>query len=90
VRGNNNNDDSNISVYSYTSSNPGTPSGVLASGVFLSDLPYTGVSDSAKTALFVFGLFLWSAGVAYILLRKKGKGAVLSKALAFKKSQAGI
>ena len=47
------------------------PNGNLASGVFLSQIPYTGVAENIKTTLFVLGLGLWSAFMAYIVMKKR-------------------
>jgi hypothetical protein len=46
------------------------PAGNLTSGVFLSDLPYTGVSKGLKVTLFFLGLAIWSIVVAYIFYKK--------------------
>jgi len=42
-------------------------------GVYLSQVPYTGIDSVGKVALFVGGLFVWSAAVAYFLIRRKAK-----------------
>jgi hypothetical protein len=47
--------------------------GNLASGVFLSQIPYTGISQSMKMTLFVVGMTLWSAFMAWIIMKKKAK-----------------
>ena len=51
--------------------------GNLASGVFLSQIPYTGIAGNWKISLFILTIGLWSAFVAYIFLKKysakKGK-----------------
>ncbi len=65
----NRNSSSNVTLFQDTTSTP--PAGTLSSGVFLSDLPYTGVSKNVKIALFFFGLLLWSAVVAYIFFKKQ-------------------
>ncbi len=59
---------SNITVYG-NGNNPG--SGGLTSGVFLSQIPYTGLSGGWNVSLFIFGLFFWSAIIAWFILRKK-------------------
>lgn len=46
--------------------NPGT----YTSGVFLSQIPYTGASANSSVALFVIGLWIWSATVAYFIVKK--------------------
>lgn len=72
--------------------NLGTP----VSGVFLNQVPDTGISFSLKMTLFAIGLTLWSLFAAYVLARKTKRGAAfaasaesamsaaLSKAEAFK------
>ncbi len=53
-------------------SNGNTPnSGTLASGVYLSDIPYTGVGENLKMILFVLGMTLWSAFMAWVFLKRK-------------------
>lgn len=44
--------------------------GNLASGVFLSQIPYTGITGDWKMTLFILAIILWSAFVAYIILKK--------------------
>lgn len=51
-----------------------------ASGVFLSQVPATGISFNGKLALFILGLTMWSAFMAYIVIeKKKGKLAMNQK-----------
>lgn len=57
----------NVTVYSNTTPTSGTPT----AGVFLSQVPYTGLKGGWNVALFVFGLFFWSAVIAWFILRKK-------------------
>ncbi len=64
---------SNINVYE----NPG--SGSLTSGVFLSQIPYTGFSGGTKVTLFALGLFFWSAVIAWAILRKKARKEGISQ-----------
>ena len=59
---------SNITVYGNTN-NAGT--GGLTSGVFLSQIPYTGLSGGWNVSLFILGLFFWSGIIAWFILRKK-------------------
>lgn len=47
------------------------PTGNLSSGVFLSQVPYTGGELNLKVALFVLGLFMFSAFAAYMIILKK-------------------
>ncbi len=55
--------------------------GVLTSGVLLSSIPYTGLSYGMKMTLFILGMILWSAFMAWILMRKKlAKKGVVAKA----------
>jgi hypothetical protein len=60
---------SNVSVYQqpYYPQPLGTPS----AGVYLSQIPATGISPTMKLALFVLGLALWSAFGAYMVLEKR-------------------
>ncbi|MDQ5911971.1 MAG: Alpha-L-rhamnosidase [Patescibacteria group bacterium] len=62
---------------SYTS---GSSVGSSVSGVFLSQVPSTGISFGLKMALFTLGLLLWSMFAAFMIARKKE----LSKAEVFK------
>jgi len=41
--------------------------------VYLSEIPYTGLSDLGKVWFFVMGLSLWSLGMAYFLQKRKNK-----------------
>ena len=59
--------------------NLGTP----VSGVFLSQVPATGIGFGLKTTLFSVGLILWSLFAAYMISRKKN-GAFANKIHAFK------
>ena len=59
--------------------NLGTP----VSGVFLSQVPATGVGFGFKMTLFSVGLVLWSLFAAYMISRKKN-GALANKVNAFK------
>ncbi|MES2224213.1 MAG: hypothetical protein V4469_04765 [Patescibacteria group bacterium] len=65
----NNNDNSNITLVSNGTNTP--TNGTLASGVFLSDIPYTGVGENLKMILFILGMTLWSAFMAWVFLKKK-------------------
>jgi hypothetical protein len=64
--------------------------GTPVSGVYLSQVPATGISFSSKIVFFVLGLLAWSGFVAYVYVaRKKSKLALagvstISKADAFK------
>ncbi len=40
-------------------------------GVYLNQVPYTGIGSGAKVSWFILGLFVWTGGVAYILVRRK-------------------
>jgi hypothetical protein len=65
--------------------------GTPVSGVYLSQIPATGIDLNLKTILFALGLIIWSAFVAYILMNRRkvalagnvSSGAI-SKAEAFK------
>ncbi len=67
---------------STTYTNPG--SGVLTSGVLLSSIPYTGFAENVKMGAFVLGMILWSAFVAWIIMRKRlaKKGITASSMIA--------
>ncbi len=59
--------------------NLGTP----VSGIFLSQVPETGIGFGLKMTLFSVGLILWSIFAAYMISRKKN-GAFANKINAFK------
>ena len=46
------------------------PVGQYSSGVILSQVPYTGFGPSANVAIFTFGLWVWSASLAYFIVNK--------------------
>lgn len=54
-------------VLAYSATNPTLQS------VYLSNVPYTGAGDMAKVIGFLSTLLLWSAGLAYIFLKRKEK-----------------
>ena len=54
------------------------PTGNLSSGVYLSTVPYTGAGPNWKISLFVLGLVMWSAFMAFMILKKNGSLAVVS------------
>ncbi|HEY1037371.1 MAG TPA: hypothetical protein VGE62_02205 [Candidatus Paceibacterota bacterium] len=54
--------------------NLGTP----VSGVFLNQVPATGIGFGLKMTLFTAGLVLWSAFAAYVIARKTKTGAALA------------
>ena len=45
--------------------------GQLSSGVYLTQVPYTGVDFNLKLVLFLIGITLWSAFAAYMIIRKR-------------------
>jgi hypothetical protein len=47
------------------------PNGQLSSGVFLSQVPYTGGGLNLKVSLFILGLFMFSAFGAYMIIQKR-------------------
>lgn len=63
-------------TYTYSNQTSGRP----VSGVFLNQVPNTGISFGMKLTLFTLGLALWSIFAAYILHVKYGKGALVNKA----------
>lgn len=56
--------------------NLGTP----VSGVFLSQVPETGISFGLKMTLFATGLILWSVFAAYMIARRKNSSAEIAHA----------
>ncbi len=44
----------------------------LASGVFLSNIPYTGATMNMSVVLFIVGMMLWSAFMTFYYLKKRG------------------
>lgn len=59
---------------SYSGSNLGRS----VSGVFLSQVPSTGIGFSLKMNLFIVGLLLWSLFAAFMIARKKAVSSVAS------------
>ena len=49
----------------YTDTNPSL------SSVYLSDVPYTGLTDSLPVIIFISSIVLWSAILAYVFLKRK-------------------
>ncbi len=49
--------------------------GQLSSGVYLTQVPYTGVDFNLKLVLFLIGITLWSAFAAYMIIRKRNSMA---------------
>jgi hypothetical protein len=64
----------------YTNYSGGSTVGNSVSGVFLSQVPSTGISFGLKMTLFTLGLLLWSMFAAFMIARKRE----LSKAEVFK------
>lgn len=48
------------------------PGGRVA-GVFLSQVPYTGVGSNTRVALFMVALFAWSTWLSYLFVRRKAR-----------------
>lgn len=69
---NQNNNNGGVTLYSSTNTGTGAGTGTLASGVFLSQIPFTGAAENMRMALFVLGMILWSAFVAWIIMKKRG------------------
>lgn len=42
-------------------------------GIYLSSIPATGITPGMKTALFVSGLFIWSAFLAYLFIARRNE-----------------
>ncbi len=59
---------------------PYQPTGTPSAGVFLNQIPATGITPGLKMALFVLGLTMWSAFGAYMILQKR---KLAGSALAF-------
>jgi hypothetical protein len=57
---------SNVTVS--VTQNPGQ-----VAGVFLSQVPYTGIGSNLKIALFMLALFSWSAWISYLIIKRKAK-----------------
>ncbi|MCF7865264.1 MAG: hypothetical protein K9M11_02055 [Candidatus Pacebacteria bacterium] len=64
--------------YSGSSYNSGSNVGRSVSGVFLSQVPSTGIAFGFKMALFTTGLLLWSLFAAFMIARKKEVAVVAS------------
>lgn len=47
------------------------------SSVYLSDVPYTGFSDIAKSVVFILALLIWSGMLAYLFLKSKKDSALV-------------
>jgi hypothetical protein len=64
------------------------------SSVYLSDVPYTGAGDVLRVILFTLALILWSALLAYLILRKRQNGeevfVSVTNGLEIKKDSFGI
>lgn len=63
--------------------------GTPVSGIYLSQIPATGIDFNMKTILFTLGLVIWSAFMAYIVISRRkvslaGNSSSISKAEAFK------
>lgn len=78
-----------VQNYNYNYTQPTYPNNVTVyrqptqttqSGVYLSQVPATGISFNMKTGLFAAGLLIWSAFVAFIMIvRRKAKLANVSE-----------
>lgn len=62
--------------------------GGQVAGVFLSQVPYTGIGSNVKIALFMLALFSWSALVSYIIIKRKAKKHGMTVAQMFQGSSA--
>ena len=80
---NNDNNDKDVRVIT-SRNNDGDLAGL--SSVFLSQVPYTGSEDILKTIGFIAGLLIWASIIATVLLRKRNKKEVSSKAMLFKEA----
>ncbi len=65
-----------------------TSDGELAglSSVYLSQVPYTGVEDTAKVFGFIALIAVWSGAIAYYLLKNKTRAVIKSKIQSFKEA----
>lgn len=62
---------STYTTYSGSNYSSGSAVGNSVSGVFLSQVPSTGISFGLKMTLFTLGLLLWSMFAAFMIARKK-------------------
>lgn len=69
--GNTGNPTYNYPTYTYPAYTSYPRTGVNISGVLLSNLPYTGVEENLKMAIFVLGLMIWSGFLAYMYIAKR-------------------
>ena len=58
------------------------------SGVFLSQLPATGISFGLKMTLFTLGLSLWSLFMAYLIVQRKNKKVAMAGTNQFERIEA--
>ena len=65
-----------ISPLSYVNPNIGG----YTSGVFLNQIPYTGAGTNNNVTIFVIGLWIWSASIAYFIFKKTRKNSSLKVA----------
>ncbi len=64
--------------YSGNTYSSGSSVGSSVSGVFLSQVPSTGISFGLKMTLFTLGLLLWSMFAAFMITRKKDMVSLVS------------
>ncbi len=69
----------------YAYNNSYINSGSNTSGVFLSQVPYTGANSNTGVVLFVIGLWIWSASIAYFIFKKTSKDSFFQFANSSKK-----
>jgi hypothetical protein len=61
-----------------STTNPGQ-----VAGVFLSQVPYTGIGSDLKIGLFMLALLSWSAWISYLIIKRKAAKSGLSVAQMF-------
>lgn len=44
-----------------------------SAGIYLSQVPYTGVEGNMKVSLFIAGILVWSTALAYFIIRRKAR-----------------
>ena len=57
--------------YSYPTYTNYPRTGVNVGGVLISSLPYTGLAENIKITIFMIGLMIWSAFLAYLYIAKR-------------------
>ncbi len=78
----------NINTAGVTVTRDITPTnGTPVAGVFLNQVPATGISFNLKVGLFILGLLMWSAFMTYIFIARKNRKAQLAGNVSTSNSQ---